>query len=129
MYVQFCPPSPKAGQQEHVSQTTAAALIAAGLAREIVLSDEEKKRIRFGVPKSVPLPEVKWNVIESPHTGALLIQRRFGTDTTLFTERPGKQWNCPPEIVKEFEARLERERLARVAAKQNRDRAAESILR
>jgi hypothetical protein len=134
MFIEYVQPSPRAGVQEHVSQTTAAALIAAGFAKEVELTEEERKVLRFGTGSpsgaghtvapnfSTPV----WNVINSPYTGKILLQRRLGSENTLFNGRPDKEWNCPPEIVKEFEARMERERLARVEAKRDRDRAAES---
>jgi hypothetical protein len=128
MLIEYTPPSPRAGVQEHVSQTTAAALIAAGFAREVILSEEEKKALRFGNFGKAPIVHVpEWNVVNSSYTGKLLIQRRYGCESMLFDGRPDAQWKCPPEIVKEYEARLERERLARVADKRDRDRAADSL--
>jgi hypothetical protein len=73
VYVQFCSPSPRAGQREHVSQTTAAALIAAGLAREVKLTEEEQKRLRFGVKQPTETPTVKWSVTTGTMTKRVFV--------------------------------------------------------
>ena len=125
MFIEFSS-GPRAGERAHLKYEVAAPLIVAGIAVEVHLTEDLQQRLRFGVPEFVP-PVPEWHVINSPHTGKVLIQRRCGTDATLFSGRPGKEWNCPPAIVKEFEARLERERQAREADRQDRDRAAESL--
>jgi len=42
MFVEFLEPSPKAGLKEHVSRETAAALIAAGFAKAVPISDSDR---------------------------------------------------------------------------------------
>jgi hypothetical protein len=42
MLIEFLPPSPKAGIQEHVSRETAAALFAAGFAKAVQMRDEDR---------------------------------------------------------------------------------------
>jgi hypothetical protein len=105
MFIEYLPPSPKAGIKEHQSRETAAALIAAGFAQPVPLTDSEKLEIAKNsghtiVPHySVPV----WSV-GAPY-GALLVVRRFGTETTYFKVPPDrKQWpDCPESISEEFE--------------------------
>jgi hypothetical protein len=126
MFIEFTS-GPRTGERAHLKYEIAAPLIAAGIAVEVHLSEEEKKALRFGnfgKPFIIPTPE--WNVINSPYTGKLLIQCRCGSESWLFDGKPGKEWKCPPEIVKEFNSRLEREALARAAEREDRDRAVAS---
>jgi len=113
MYIEYVSPSPKAGIKEHVSREVAAAIVAAGLAKEVNLTPEERLALRFGnygkPPAAAPTPT--WNCIRSPYTGAPLIQRRCGDETTCFNASPSKkQWpDCPPEVIKKFEQMAEQD--------------------
>lgn len=125
MFIEFVT-GPKSATREHLKYEVAAPLIAAGIAREVHLSEEEKKAIRFGVKPFVPpLPE--WTIINSQYTGKLLIKRHCGTETSFFDGRPAAKWNCPQEIVCEFEARLEREQQASEASFLDRTRVANEM--
>jgi hypothetical protein len=101
MLIEYVHPSPKAGQQEHVSQTTASALIAAGFAKEVFLSEEEQKAIRFGCTQPVNVPTPRWSVIRlkssfgpsHEHRGEPAVVRKFGYETTYFDGVPDtKKW-------------------------------------
>lgn len=87
-FIQYCSPSPKHGIKEHVSREVAAACIAAGLAVEVHLSEEEKKRLRFGVPLQTELPAPVWTVEKHPATGEVTIIRKFQTETTFMSAVP-----------------------------------------
>jgi hypothetical protein len=126
MFIEFTS-GPRTGERAHLKFEVAAPLIAAGMACEVILTEEQKRDLRFGnFGKPFILPTPEWNVINSAYTGKLLIQRRCGRESWLFEGRPDAKWKCPPEIVKEFNSRLEREALARAAEREDRDRAVAS---
>ena len=102
MLIEFTSHSPKVGRQEHVSQTTAAALIAAGLAVEVILTEEEKRALRFGI-KPFVLPEAQWSVVRH-QSGDVVVLRRCGSETHYFGGVPNpKNW---PDLTKELAKEL-----------------------
>lgn len=107
MFIEYVQPSPRAGVQEHVSQTTAAALIAAGFAKEVELTEEERKALRFGtgttssaghtIPPYVPTPT--WSVIKHTGNGEIFVRRSFMSEVLFFNGVPDlKRW---PDLTKE----------------------------
>jgi hypothetical protein len=117
MLIEYCHPSPKAGIQEHQSREVAAALIAAGFAREVPLTDEKRKALRFGTSSlsghSVQAPyvaEPTWSVIRHKESKNILVVRKSGFETTYFNGVPElKRWSdLRPERARELAEQFER---------------------
>lgn len=132
-FIQYLPPSPKAGVQEHVSRETAAALIAAGFAqpvpgyKEPVVPDKDDVIVHVDGP-------VGWSacMYRSPY-GAdplpVIVHRDSHGGKTIYNGPPPakRQWSaekqayvmepssCPASVVAEFHRIAGNEREAKVA--------------
>jgi hypothetical protein len=103
MFVEFCHPSPKAGIKEHVAREVAAALLASGLAREVVLTPEQKLAMRFGndpFAPAKPTPPPTWFVYRTAEFGDLVISRKQADGSTAIFNSPPS--DCPADVAKKF---------------------------
>lgn len=99
---------PRAGETAHVPRSQEIqVLLNAGIIEEVPLTDGERAEVVQSAGHTIPpnFSTPVWSVETSPHTGTLLVARRFRNETTLFDGPPDrKQWpDCPETLAAEFE--------------------------
>ena len=111
MLIEFTALHPDKGQRKHVRPEDGRVLVLLKQAIEIKDSNALEPAPANSGARSTVAPwfdKPTWSVGRLPNAEEVCIVLRRGSENIFFSGEPGRQWNCPKDIVREFEKQKKR---------------------